>query len=328
MGTPGGTLVWRNGESGVDIFFVISGFVMAVTLPGLAKFEHKAWLFLQRRLVRIVPLYWIFTTLRLLRLKYAPPVGEQSAGSLWHIIASYLFIPAAGANGSALPLLSTGWTLNYEMLFYLLFALALALEIRPLVFLLPTLGALALVGWHDHPSWPAFTTLASPIVLEFLFGAVLAHFALQRRLPGARMGVLLLLGGFTAIVTIPPDSMPRFVSWGLPAAAIVTGAVAAEDAFGKKLPRWLLELGNASYAIYLVHLLVVSVCWLVLLRLHQSGTVALVEMITLALAGSAAAGEIVHRLIELPVMRLLRGKRVRGVDVLPAGPGQADSSQR
>ncbi len=327
MGTPGGTLVWRNGESGVDIFFVISGFVMAVTLPGLAKFEHKAWVFLQRRLVRIVPLYWIFTTLRLLRLEYAPPVGEQSAGSLWHIIASYLFIPAAGANGSVGPLLTVGWTLNYEMLFYLLFALALALEIRPLVFLLPTLGALALVGWHDHPSWPAVTTLASPIVLEFLFGVVLAHFALQGRLPSARMGILLFLAGFAAIVMIPPNSLPRSVFWGLPAAAIVTGAVAAEGAVGKGLPRWLLELGNASYAIYLVHLFVVSVCWLALLRLHQTGTVALVEMIVLGVAGSAAAGVVVHRLIELPLMQRMRGKRVRGVDVLPAESAQTDRSR-
>ena len=314
-----GKITWLNGASGVDIFFVISGFVMAITAPGLAGRAHKGWEFLRRRFIRLIPLYWIFTTIKLLRLELGPPVAGQTAGSLRHVVASYLFIPSLNNLNQPFPLVAVGWTLNFEMFFYLLFALALALDFQPLAFLLPTMVAVALASGFDHASWPIWTVVVSPLVLEFLAGIVLAHFTMQRRLPTRWVSIWLLVGGFAAILTLPlSGGALRLLCWGVPALAIVTGAVGLEDVYGRRLPKWLLEVGNASYAIYLVHLFVVGAVWVVLLRLRQSGYLALVEMIVVSLVLSSVVGEVVHRLIELPLIRLFRHKRVPGVNTLPA----------
>ncbi len=319
--------LWRGGAGGVDIFFVISGFVMAVSAPSLAGKANKAWVFLKRRVIRVVPLYWIFTTLSLARmivgmLRGQPP-GEQASGSTWHILASYLFIPSYDDQHALFPVVGIGWTLNFEMLFYFLFAVALALDVSLLAFLLPVLVALAAIGGFDHPTWPAFTTLASPLVLEFLFGVLIAHWTQQGRRPGKFVCAALFVGGCAAIAAIPLlDARWRWLTWGVPAAAIVTATVGTEDAVGERLPGWLLEAGNASYALYLVHRSMLSVAWVGVVRLGPGGHAALVEMIAGSLLVSLVAAEVLHRGIELPLMKFFNRKRVPGVNVLPAGSGQ------
>ena len=241
-------------------------------------------------------------------------MANQSAGSTWHIISSYLFIPSLNGSNMLIPVLAPGWTLNYEMMFYLLFALALFWRFYPLTFLLPTLGLIAATGWFPHPSWPSFLGLVSPLVLEFLYGVLLAHFTLQRRLPNPLLSIVLLAGGFAIILMNRhpiPDARPFYV--GLPAAAIVTGMVALEDQIGKRLPNWLLEAGNASYSTYLVHEFVLPVVWVVLAHLHQKGPLLLTELVLLAIAASFISGEVVHRLIELPLTKWFRVTRVRRV---------------
>ncbi len=317
---PHAVLVWENGMCGVDIFFVISGFVMAISAPGLASLPNPGWVFFRRRLIRIVPLYWIFTTFQLLKLKVGFHMPDQILGSTWHIIASYLFVPALDAGNSPIPLLSVGWTLNYEMMFYVLFTVALFWRVYPLTFLLPTLSVIAVVGWFDHPAWPLFPALASPLVLEFLFGILLAHFTLRGRLPNPLVSVLLLVVGFATILTIQlPFYTARAIYWGIPAAAIVTGVVALESRIGQRLPKSLLEAGNASYSTYLAHGFVLPVLWVVLVRFHQTGVAAVAELIVLSIVLSLLTGEIVHHCIELPLLNLMRGKKsVPGVSVLPA----------
>ena len=314
-GTPLAGGVWSHGACGVDIFFVISGFVMAVTAPGLAGRADAGRVFLWRRIVRVVPLYWLFTTAAWAWQGFGPGPGT---GGAWHVAASYLFIPSFDRAHVPVPLLQVGWTLNFEMMFYLLFAAALALEASPLRFLPPVLGTLAAVGWREHPAWPAWTALASPLVLEFLFGVVIAWLARRERLPGGWFGALLLAVGFAAVCLLPMARGARVVYWGLPAAAIMAGVVGLEDAVGRRLPRWLLEAGNASYAVYLVHLPVIALLWPRLARHGGTGGRLAAEMIVLSLVLCLGAGEAVHRLVELPLMRLLRGRRVRGVSVLPA----------
>ena len=142
---------------------------------------------------------------------------------------------------------------------------------------------------------------------------------MRQGLPGKVASALLLLAGFGFIFTMGlPTPEGRAFSWGLPAALVVLGAVGLEAEWGRRLPRALLELGNASYSIYLVHPFIISPLWVVLVHFGRSGTEALAEMIILSLLACALAGEIVHRLLERPLMNLLRGKRVSGVSTLPA----------
>jgi len=312
-----GAPYWTNGAAGVDIFFVISGFVMAISVPGLAGKRNKAGVFLWRRFTRIVPLYWAALTVRLAQLLLAP--AQDPTLTPWRVVASYLFIPAKNGKGEVFPIVVAGWTLNYEVFFYLLFAAALAFDISPLAFLAPCLTALALAGMARTPAWPDFTALASTLVLEFLFGVVLAHFATRRKLPGAAMGWLLLAGGLVALLLVPEAHAPLgFLAWGAPAAAIVTGAVALEDQLGSRVPRWLLAAGEASYALYLSHTFILPYVINGIRGVHMTGAPALATAIVLGLAVTFPAALLIHRHIELPLMHFFKKRRTRPAD--PAAP--------
>jgi peptidoglycan/LPS O-acetylase OafA/YrhL len=306
-----GGLRWTNGAAGVHIFFVISGFVMAISLPGLAGKPNKGRVFLWRRFGRIVPLYWTAITVRLVQLKLRPSASLNCALTPWRIAASYLFIPARNGRGDMFPVVEPGWTLNYEVFFYLLFAAALALNVSPLAFLTPCLTALALVGMvRPAAGWPDFTSVASPLVLEFLYGVVLAHLATRRKLPGNALGALLLGGGFLALMLVPEGHAPwGFVLWGLPAAAIVTGAVALEDELGGRLPKWLLEAGDASYALYLSHTFILPYMGNAISRLHVTGVPALAAVVVLGMGVCFPAAVLVHRYVEKPLMGLFKKPR-------------------
>jgi peptidoglycan/LPS O-acetylase OafA/YrhL len=298
---------WRNGASGVDIFFTISGFVMAISAPGLAGKANKAGLFLSRRFTRIVPLYWGATTAKIAILKLWPSAALNPVGTPWRILASYLFIPANNGKGEMYPVLDVGWTLSYEVFFYLLFSAALALDLYPLAFLAPCLTAVGLVAMLRPATWPDFTILASTMVIEFLYGVILAHLVTRKKLPGSRVGMLLLAGGFAALMLIPqaPPNW-KFLAWGLPAAAVVTGAVALERKYGARLPKWLLEAGDASYALYLVHTFIMPFLGNILGRLRLPGTVSLAAAIVLGLGISFPVSLLVHRWVEKPLMSLFK----------------------
>jgi len=301
---------WTNGAAGVDIFFVISGFVMTISLPGLAGKPNKAGVFLWRRFTRIVPLYWVALTLTIAQTKLNPTAALHSLLTPWRVAASYLFIPANNGRGEMFPVVTVGWTLNYEVFFYFLFAAALALNVSPLAFLTPVLTAVALVGMMRPATWPDFTALASPMVIEFLFGVILAHLATRRKLPGAAWAAVLLVTGFLTLMLMPeyPASL-RFLTWGLPAAAVVVGAAAIEGQIGGRLPKWLLAAGDASYALYLTHIFVLSHLGNALQKLHFTGMPALAMAIVLGVGISFPVGLLVHRYVEKPLMTAFKKRR-------------------
>ena len=115
------------GAGGVDIFFAISGFVMVITGASLLGKKGDWKSFLQRRFLRIVPFYWLMTVVTIGTLLGA----GHALVSPWHTISSFLFIPAWNDHHEPFPVLKWGWTLPFEMLFYMLFAAALALRLRP-----------------------------------------------------------------------------------------------------------------------------------------------------------------------------------------------------
>jgi exopolysaccharide production protein ExoZ len=209
------------------------------------------------------------------------------------------------------PVVIVGWTLNYEVFFYLLFALALALNISPLAFLAPCLTAIALLGATRSASWPDFTALASPVIIEFLFGVILAHLATRRRFPGHIAGALLATGGFLLLMLIPEGHGPGFLVWGLPAAALVTGAIALEDKLGPRLPKWLLEAGDSSYALYLSHTFIIPYVGNVMDRLRMTGPITLALAIVISLAISFPTALFIHRHVERPLIKLFKKGRQR-----------------
>lgn len=310
-------LAWMNGAAGVDIFFVISGFVMLMSSAGKVG-AHPARSFLERRWIRIVPLYWIMTSVALVQTlvlaHHIMGTGWNHLGeSFSYVVASYLFVPWHNSAGETVPLLRVGWTLSYEMFFYFLFACALALRVSVVRFLTPVLLGLTFIGMFRGASSPTFTCLASPLLLEFLAGVLVAYAVLQ----GLRLQwwiAALLAGGGLVALAIAPDQhvvMMRALVWGVPAVGVVLGVVMLEGRFGRSIPRWALLLGDSSYSLYLSHLIVYWVPKHFLLKTRFLGPEVTnwhYEVVTVlsCVACGYAASLVLYWWVENPVNQALR----------------------
>jgi exopolysaccharide production protein ExoZ len=292
-------------SGGVDIFFVISGFVMWGVTAGR---EGGSWSFFSKRLKRIVPLYWILTTVMLAIMLAKPSALLNSRFDVVHVVTSYLFIPwRHPVKGVFWPLLFQGWTLNYEMMFYGIFALIL---FAPMRFRLPAvvgaLVGLVVLGFILHAGTSQLDFYTAPIILEFAMGVCLgAAVTAQRRAPApiAAAAVIAGFGLFIATALTGP-LCDRVLMWGIPAALLVSGCVFLERETGPWLAPLPLLLGDASYSIYLVQVLTVSAAfqaWRKVDALQNPASMA-ATMIVTALA-SVGAGVLVYWFVERPIIK-------------------------
>jgi exopolysaccharide production protein ExoZ len=239
------------GAAGVDLFFVISGFVMVYASERLFGREGAFRTFMARRVIRIVPLYWAMTTVMLVYVLARGFAASDASPSLAFL--SYVFIPYPRPSGGVSPLYALGWTLNYEMMFYLLFGCALfARRHIAVLAVAAVLVTFAIVHALVPRLPPQIDFWTNSIVLEFVFGMALA--LLYRR--GVRLPqpiAYLLAAAALAIFfgTLTSNPQPRWLVWGVPAAMLVASvALAGRSAF---VPAVVIGLGDASYALYLTH---------------------------------------------------------------------------
>jgi exopolysaccharide production protein ExoZ len=293
-------------KSGVDVFFVISGFIMWITT---CDKHYSPKQFVQNRLIRIVPLYWVFTSFTVGVMLLFPSSMQSGVFDLSHVVKSYLFIPALNpGTGEMMPVIPPGWTLNYEMLFYCVFAMVLTLQIRYRA----AAAVLALVGVSMLRFWfPWEGTIGhfytSPLILEFGLGVLVGVcFMSDRtdRLLSANVCVLLIAGGAVLSVLHPISGI---VGWGTPAALIVLGCVMLERRVG--IPRLTLTwmLGDCSFSLYLTHGIVLSALgqvWRMTRLAGIPGGMALFVPTAMFVACGVAAA--VFKLVEQPKTRRLR----------------------
>ncbi len=294
------------GAAGVDIFFVISGFIMWTTT---ASGSITPLSFIQHRILRIVPLYWTITLLLyfgwfIFRDRAAlPPVAD--------LIQSLLFIPYFSTrSGEIQPLLIAGWTLNFEMFFYLVFAGGLLQSrLRRLLFVGAVLCGLVSLRLWVPPATAMALTYTSPLMIEFAIGCLIGIAYENRALPRSAIivcaAVLLIAAGLgtlfaTMSLSAADISAYRFVCWGLPAALIVIGGICLEP----QLRHWRLPalLGDASYSIYLTHS--VALAALKNVVVFAGGALGLTATILFLIAGcllSTATGVAVYYLVEKPL---------------------------
>lgn len=245
------------GAAGVDVFFVISGFIMWVVT---FRREPTPLQFMRARIRRIVPLYWLATAVMV-----AGGLGGLFPNlvlTLDHVLASLLFIPARSpSNGEIWPVLVQGWTLNYEMFFYLIFGSSLYLTRRWRLPLISTLLILlVLYGAVSEIDNVALFTFTRPIILEFLAGIVIGEFWIKGKLPSAALGTAMVaatLGGFAylQVARMPFDAL----LCGPLAAGLVVGVLAIEREWKPRKIPVLALLGDASYSIYLWHSFAIAV---------------------------------------------------------------------
>src|SRR5205085_10567493 len=186
--------------AGVDLFFVISGFIMVYASERLFGAPEGGRLFLGRRIARIVPLYWAFCTLYLVWVACAAATSGKSLPSLPSVLASYAFLPFDGfGDGFPRPFYTLGWTLNYEMFFYAAFAAFLASpRAKAVGGVAGALAMLVLLG-TAAPLWMPLAFWAQPIVLEFALGMGIA-LLLRRGITLPDWARLALLAGSVGVL--------------------------------------------------------------------------------------------------------------------------------
>lgn len=313
--TAGLKLSWDVGSRGVDIFFVISGFI--ITYIGARRPEH----FLRRRLIRIVPFYWAATLVVFAAASALPQFFRSTTADASHLLYSLFFIPHLNeVTGETLPTLILGWSLNFEMFFYLAFALALRWggSWAPLISIAAIVAVMAIVN-ATGVTHPTLTFYGRPIVLEFCYGVV-AFYAYRACIDRASAleGVLtlkwtlvaILVSGFVAIVLLEfhfRDTMPRFLLAGIPAFFIVLSALLLERLFQLSV-RWPVVhwLGEASYIIYLIHPYIVFSVLRLFFKQGPTTMTATVLLVVFLLALTSVISLAIHWWFERPIMALLR----------------------
>lgn len=298
----------NTGASGVDLFFVISGFVL--TLVHYDDFEQpgRPVRFLRRRLVRVVPMYWLVTTVIVLLLAAMPGLFKTTAFSAGDALASYLFIISRISSGGTGVVHAAGWTLCFEMFFYLLFFIALAIGRRWLLVGIPVVFLLGMASGVDHPALQVWTSsLPLEFVLGVWIGAAVARGWRPPLLPSLALAALavgvVIATGEAGLVGDHLDPW-RVVFWGLPMAAIVTAAIAFEQA-GLKTPRLLAALGASSYSLYLLHILTLPAMAKAWHLLGWQESAPLTVFIAVVAVVTIAVSHLFHLWVEVPVTRRL-----------------------
>ena len=229
-------------------------------------------------------------------LLVAPAATRNTQLSAPIAVTSFLFVPWPRADGLLNPLLSQGWTLNYEAFFYSAFALAL-LSRRGAKLLAAGFVALVLAGPLFPEGWLVATFYSDPIILEFLAGMGLA--LLYTR--GARISrsAMVALAALAVVAAMAWLDGPRVIAFGIPALLLAAAAILQPEGQEKgRLRRFGEALGDASYVLYLSHPFVVNGVQ----RLLGPGGVG---VFLLALAGSISFALVFHQRVEAPVTRWL-----------------------
>jgi peptidoglycan/LPS O-acetylase OafA/YrhL len=304
------------GASGVDIFFVISGFIIySVTYGQESRTQQSAISFLIKRFIRIFPLYWIclFVTLALwgsgVFYRNLPVDGNIFACSLFLLPCDRLIVYVS-------------WTLVYELYFYYLFAITLCFRNARASILATTLIIVSgiFVG-QILPEGALKHFLTNPIALEFCFGLVISYFIHSPIFRGAWLRYLWLPGlvliAVAAILmenphdrTNGPANAVRFLVWGLPAVLVTLSFIKAPFA-SAAVNRILVPVGNASYSIYLTHPMTMIV-FAFLMKHHVLKATHIPIVLPLAVVIAVLFGLLAHYFVERPILSWLRGQLEHG----------------
>lgn len=282
------------GAAGVDVFFVISGLVI-----GLSDYRDGPVRFLTKRVIRVIPLYWIATVVFcFFRIHQASEYPNTE-----HVIRSLLLLPRFDV--SWFPIYFPAWTLVFEMFFYLTYAGVLFRAGRNTNF---TIAALMffLAAIRIPVPFLHHTFFRSDLCFEFAIGVIIAEFVRHGGRVGPSFSLLLIplaTAGFAANAWGDGD---RVMVWGIPAALLVLGVLGLER-WNIVRSRLLVLGGNASYAVYLFQLPAMALMRELTQRLGRSLDHWNWIPREVALLGAVvAAGVVVHLYVERPVTSWLR----------------------
>ncbi len=305
----------------VDMFFIISGFVLVTVSTGKFQKIGETLHFFYNRITRVYSLYWFYTVLLLVYFLLPPEMFSRPRQDI-NLFKSFLLLPQDN-----MPLLVVAWTLVYELYYYFIFGLLLFFAEKHLIKLLLLWAMAVVIGrifLHDivNPNTCAtMNVITHPLTLEFIIGCIMAKMVFA----GTRtMGLVLFIIGILMLpinhilsADMAMEGWDRLFFYGLPSTLIVYGAIAAELESNFMFPKFMQTLGDASYSMYLSHYIVLPIIgrlWpLVLSRFNISGEGQIDNIIAsvIMLVVSIAAGIISFRLIENPMLSFFRKFDIR-----------------
>ena len=311
-------------NGGVDVFFVISGFIMVYSSSSLFQ-RGGAWReFITRRVIRVVPLYWLTSLVALVYILIRQRQSDIFPPDIFHkwVVSSFLFIPYPRTNGEVAPLNGVGWTLNYEMFFYLFFAAVIWLQRQAAVVVLSLLFVIVVLAAHLFgPLANPFAFWGSSLILEFVFGMLVALlFQSGIKLPPwlawalvfFGIGASLLIGYFQFNLDLYAVDQ-RVIEWGLPAAIVMAGLTLRRRPTSTHradvVARTLSFLGDASYSLYLVHPFTITSPRLINFGLHADGLTPPQDpwfYVFFQFFFAIVIGVLVHVAVEKPMTNVLR----------------------
>jgi exopolysaccharide production protein ExoZ len=300
---PSFTAIELMGAMGVDVFFVLSGYLMSHFTRSQEPGPSMAMRFLKDRFVRIWPAY-----LTISLIAYALLARHGNTPQLIYEVSAerilgLLFWPSYDLTQNLRPIVGPGWTLNYEFFFYICFAMAACIPGKGMLIRLSAIFISAFIAGQLMTAGSRHDFLTNPIIFEFLIGCYLA--ALQRR---GYLNHAKAIHWFAAAALIlmalsagKRPELPHLVYSGLPSALLVAGAIQAQLNF--KPPQWVMALGDASYSIYLTHFLLVyeitSRLIPALTKVNSQSATMTASLLTILFC--ALIGVLFHRHIELPI---------------------------
>jgi len=304
---------------GVDLFFVISGFIMIMVTQGKFQQLHHTMSFIYHRVSKIYPTYWFYTLLILAVFVVKPSWVNSAQGNQMDILSSMLLYPS-----DTLPIVMVGWTLIHEMYFYVIFSfLLLFVPERKMPIALILWGMLILVLYSLFPNSNVLIQLIShPLTIEFIAGGLLAIIYNRKNvnikstylLMLAFLSFILSLIGYLTYVEISNVVEPlhwwRIAIFGIPSVLITYLLINAERN-GYTVNKYLVRIGNSSYSIYLSHILTLSAVGRVWQSFATEGIIDNIIMIPILLIFSILAGMLGYVMIEKPLHRLTR-KSIQG----------------
>ena len=295
--------VFEFGIWGVDIFFVISGFIMMYVTENNEKF------FLLKRIFRIVPLYWLLTLGVFVLAIFVPEVLNNTTANVDHLIKSLFFIPFDKNGTGHFPILFLGWTLNFEVIFYFLFALSLVFfkENRMIACSIFIIIFLVLNKIFSEKNF-IFETYANDIFIEFIFGMILFTIwkkyknKISTNLSNHFICLAILL---VSIFILNYYNFSRSVSYGLPSLILTVYFLFFLNHL--KFPKILVSLGDASYCIYLLHPYVIQFFYKILEINEYDIIIELVFTLIISIIVFIVS-LLIYKFIEFPINGSLRKK--------------------
>lgn len=304
----GDTMHWWHeaGSFGVDIFFIISGFIMVYITQNMHQKHQGVRTFIKKRFVRIVPLYWFYTLIAL-TIFILMPERVNSGGGETQILKSFFLFPLASSESY---LVGVGWTLHYEFLFYILFAFGLLLS-RTAGNIAVALTILVSVSYASFLSMDGMGYIANSflndIFFEFALGMLLFHIINNLKRFHISLSFLLIAIGlvqFYYLHTGGSFTGIHHIDTGISAFLICFGVISLEYFLVKKEIKLLTKLGDSSYSLYLLHPFVLVAVVMVNDKFQHIIPQNQIFLIVMMLVVSLISGYISHRYIEKNLIRV------------------------